>query len=163
MWKAISTVLTSSNALLSISFIVVLIILISILAKLGVFSLHVRGIRIGGDEDERAIIRRQIEWTELQIQAMANESIFEGFDTYRTKYIMERVFDEIISWIIFNHISDDIGYISIKQEKVWALIQTLIANDRFTQDDFKEMIYSRTELVIKRLIQIRRSYHIIRR
>lgn len=158
MWEAIGTVLTSKNAHSILITILLLIIIIAILAKSGLFRLNIKGVNIGSDEDERAIIRQQIEWTQLFIQAFQKQPIFEGYDMYCTLYILEKVFDEVLSWIVFNHISTGENYISIKQEKLWNLIQTLTTDPRFSSDEFKHLIYTNTAIVINRLVYIRRNY-----
>lgn len=158
MWETIGTVLTSKNAHSILITILLLIIIIAILAKSGLFRLNIKGVNIGSDEDERAIIRQQIEWTQLFIQAFQKQPIFEGYDMYCTLYILEKVFDEVLSWIVFNHISTGENYISIKQEKLWNLIQTLTTDPRFSSDEFKHLIYTNTSVVINRLVYIRRNY-----
>lgn len=159
MWEAIGTVLTSKNAHSILITILLLIIIIAILAKLGIFRLSVKGVNIGGDEDERAIIRQQTEWSQLFIQGLQKHPIFKGHDEYRTLWILERMFDEVLSWIVFNHISDSENYISIKQEKIWNLILTLVTNEKFTSQEFQDIVYENTEKLIKRLVYIRKNYH----
>lgn len=158
MWDTIKSVLTSDNALSVVIAIIVLIIIVAFLAKKGIFQLNVKGVTIGDNEDERAVIRQQTEWSQLFIQSMQQLPIFEGTDTYHTLYILEKAFDEVLSWIVFNHISDSENYISIKQEKIWNLIQTLVTDKKFTSEDFKHTIYENTEVLIKRLVHIRKNY-----
>lgn len=158
MWESISNVLTSGNAVAVLLTLIVLIVIMAILAKKGIFQFNGKGVTIGDNEDERAVIRQQTEWSQLFIQSMRQLPIFEGSDTYHTLYILEKAFDEVLSWIVFNHISDSENYISIKQEKVWNLIQTLVEDKKFTTDEFKEVIYENTETLIKRLVHIRKNY-----
>lgn len=158
MWETIKVVLTSDNAISVIISIIILVVIIAFLAKKGIFQFNGKGVQIGGDEDERAIIRQQTEWSQLFIASLQQLPIFEGSDTYHTLYVLEKAFDEVLSWIVFNHISDSENYISIKQEKVWNLIQTLVIDKKFTTPQFKEIIYNNTELLIKRLVHIRKNY-----
>lgn len=158
MWESIGNVLTSNNAIAVLITLLILVIVAAVLAKVGIFQFKGRGVTIGGDEDERAIIRQQTEWTQLFIQSMQQLPIFEGSDTYHTLYILEKVFDEVLNWIVFNHISDSENYISIKQEKIWNLIQTLVTDKKFTSTEFKQVIYDNTEVLIKRLVYIRKNY-----
>ena len=158
MWDAIKSVLTGQNALAVLITITVLVIILAILAKKGIFQFNGKGVTIGDNEDERAVIRQQTEWSQLFIQSMRQLPIFEDSDTYHTLYILEKTFDEVLSWIVFNHISDSENYISIKQEKVWNLIQTLVIDKKFTTDEFKEVVYNNTEVLIKRLVHIRKNY-----
>lgn len=158
MWESIGNVLTSNNAVAVLITLLILVIVAAVLAKVGIFQFKGKGVTIGGDEDERAIIRQQTEWTQLFIQSMQQLPIFEGSDTYHTLYILEKAFDEVLSWIVFNHISDSENYISIKQEKIWNLIQTLVTDKKFTSTEFKQTIYDNTEVLIKRLVYIRKNY-----
>ena len=158
MWETIGNTLASDNALLILITLVVLVLVISILAKLGLFRLNIKGINIGSDEDERAIIRQQIEWTQLFIQAFQKQSVFEGCDTYHTLYVLEKIFDEVLSWVVFNHISTSENYVSIKQEKLWNLVQTLTTDPQFSSDEFRHLIYTNTSVIINRLVYIRRNY-----
>lgn len=158
MWESIGNVLTSNNAVAVLITLLILVIVAAVLAKVGIFQFKGKGVTIGGDEDERAIIRQQTEWTQLFIQSMQQLPIFEGSDTYHTLYILEKAFDEVLSWIVFNHISDSENYISIKQEKLWNLIQTLVTDKKFTSTEFKQAIYDNTEVLIKRLVYIRKNY-----
>ena len=158
MWESISNVLTSGNAVAVLLTLIVLIIILAILAKKGIFQFNGKGVTIGDNEDERAVIRQQTEWSQLFVQSMRQLPIFEGSDTYHTLYILERAFDEVLSWIVFNHISDSENYISIKQEKIWNLIQTLVIDKKFTTEEFRQVIYDNTETLIKRLVHIRKNY-----
>lgn len=158
MWESISNVLTSGNAVAVLLTLIVLIIILAILAKKGIFQFNGKGVTIGDNEDERAVIRQQTEWSQLFVQSMRQLPIFEGSDTYHTLYILEKAFDEVLSWIVFNHISDSENYISIKQEKIWNLIQTLVIDKKFTTEEFKQVIYDNTEILIKRLVHIRKNY-----
>lgn len=158
MWESISSVLTSGNAVAVLLTLIVLIIILAILAKKGIFQFNGKGVTIGDNEDERAVIRQQTEWSQLFVQSMRQLPIFEGSDTYHTLYILEKAFDEVLSWIVFNHISDSENYISIKQEKIWNLIQTLVIDKKFTTEEFKQVIYDNTEILIKRLVHIRKNY-----
>lgn len=159
MWETIGLILTSGNALSVLLTILLLIIILAILAKLGIFRLNVKGVNIGGDEDERAIIRQQTEWSQLFILGLQKHPIFKGYDEYHTLWVLEKMFDEVLNWIVFNHISDSENYISIKQEKIWNLIQTLVTEDKFTSQEFQDIVYENAEKLIKRLVYIRRNYH----
>lgn len=160
MWDTIGSVLTSDNALTVLLTIIVLIIVFAILAKLGIFRLDIKGVTVstGSDEDERAIIRQQIEWAQLFIQSFRHHSLLVDHDEYHVLYALEKVLDEVISWISFNHISDSETYISIKQEKVWSLLLTLTVNKEFTGDEYKDLAYDCTDKIIRRLVYIRKNY-----
>lgn len=158
MWETIKEVLTGGNAISVLVTLILLILILAFLAKKGIFQFNGKGVKIGDNEDERAVIRQQTEWSQLFIQSMQQLPILEGADEYHTLYILEKIFDEALSWIVFNHISDSENYISIKQEKVWNLIQTLVTEKKYTTEEFRTIVYENTEKLIKRLVHIRKNY-----
>lgn len=158
MWQAIEKILLSDNSATVLFFLVIIIILLAHLSNKGVFKWHTEKLTIGASENERAIIRQQVEWTELEIESLATAEIFSHVDEWRTKYILEKLFDEVLQWIIFNHIKDSPEYISIKQEKIWNMTQTLVVREEFRSDEFKDFIYKEVDKIIKRLIFLRRQY-----
>lgn len=158
MWDSIKNVLVSDNALAVLITLIVLVLILAFLAKKGIFQFNGKGVTIGDNEDERAVIRQQTEWSQLFIQSMQQLPILEGADEYHTLYILEKIFDEALSWIVFNHISDSENYISIKQEKVWNLTQTLVTEKKYTTEEFRTIVYENTEKLIKRLVHIRKNY-----
>ena len=158
MWQAIEKILLSDNSATVLFFLVIIILLLAHLSNKGVFKWHTEKLTIGASENERAIIRQQVEWTELEIESLATAEIFSHVDEWRTKYILEKLFDEVLQWIIFNHIKDSPEYISIKQEKIWNMTQTLVVREEFRSDEFKDFIYKEVDKIIKRLIFLRRQY-----
>ena len=158
MWQAIEKILLSDNSAIVLFFLVIIILLLAHFSKKGIFKWHTERLTIGASENERAIIRQQVEWAELEIESLASMEIFSHVDEWRTKYILEKMFDEILQWIIFNHIKDSPEYISIKQEKIWNMTQTLVVREEFRSDEFKDFIYKEVDKIIKRLIFLRRQY-----
>lgn len=158
MWQAIEKILLSDNSATVLFFLVIIILLLAHFSNKGVFKWHTEKLTIGASENERAIIRQQVEWAELEIESLASAEIFSHVDEWRTKYILEKLFDEILQWIIFNHIKDSPEYISIKQEKIWNMTQTLVVREEFRSDEFKDFIYKEVDKIIKRLIFLRRQY-----
>ena len=158
MWQAIEKILLSDNSATVLFFLVIIILLLAHFSKKGVFKWHTERLTIGASENERSIIRQQVEWAELEIESLASMEIFSHVDEWRTKYILEKMFDEILQWIIFNHIKDSPEYISIKQEKIWNMTQTLVVREEFRSDEFKDFIYKEVDKIIKRLIFLRRQY-----
>ena len=158
MWQAIEKILLSDNSAIVLFFLVIIILLLAHFSKKGVFKWHTERLTIGASENERAIIRQQVEWAELEIESLASMEIFSHVDEWRTKYILEKMFDEILQWIIFNHIKDSPEYISIKQEKIWNMTQTLVVREEFRSDEFKDFIYKEVDKIIKRLNFLRRQY-----
>ena len=65
MWETISNILTSGNAVFILVTILLLVVVLAILGKKGLFSFDLKGIKMGSSENERTIIRQQSEWAKL--------------------------------------------------------------------------------------------------
>lgn len=160
MWDAIARILTNSNALLALVFLLIFFILFVLLARTGLIQIHTNSFRMGADLRERDIIRQQIEWSHTYVMGLehdikANNNRYGG---YFTKYILEAVYDEIVSWITFNHINLHSDYVSIKQAKVKAIVYSMPVDKQYRTKEFEKKIDKWTEEVIKKLVMIREVY-----
>ena len=166
-WDFLSEFLKGDNSAV-ILFLLVFILIIFVVIVIGIkhgikhgfIHLDFKGVKVGGDEVERNIIRRQIEWVHLYIMSLkskieADENRFGG---YFTKYVLERCFDKIVEWITFNHISKNDAYVEIKQEEICALVYGLGVSEEFKTPEFKERICKWVREIIEHLIQIREIY-----
>lgn len=161
MWDAIAKVLTNSNALLVLIFLMIFMIILIALATTGLVRIDTGSFVMGADNKERDIIRQQIEWSHsyiigLKSQIIADETHFNG---YLTMFVLEAVYDEVINWITFNHINLESDYISIKQEKIRSMIHSM----KDIKPEYKTKEYDRkvdkwVEELIKRLVTIRKVY-----
>ena len=160
MWKAISEVLTSGNALQVLIFLAVVTVLFVILVKTGMLAIKTKHLRIGQAEREREIIRRQVEAAHdfiISIEGKLDVDI-NPCDKYFTKYILERVYDKVIEWVMFNNISNSTMYIQDKQETICNLIYMFPIGEAFKTPEFKKRMQNWTAELITRLIQIREIY-----
>ena len=159
MWDAISSVLNGSNSVFVMMFIMILVIWFSVMAKNGFFRICIKGLKIGSEELERKIIRQQSDWVKLYLDGMeARLPHPEGYDTWRSKYILERIYDEILTWITYNHISTDEIYIGIKQNRVINLVNSLTIKKEYQTDEFSKIIKDEMVFVITKLVEIRKLY-----
>lgn len=69
----------------------------------------------------------------------------------------EKIYDEMVNWIVLNHISDEESYISIRQESVWNIILMNIINLDYNNSKFKEDVYKNVENDIKMFVKIRKN------
>ena len=160
MWDFIKAVSTSVYIIPVLMFTLIVILIVILLIKKGLISVNTKAVRVGTSESERAIIRQQIEWVHLHCDSLEKSLPHpQNYDIWRGKYILERMYDEIVDWITFNHICTSEGYISIKQERIWATIQSLVRKEEFSSPEFKEFIYKDTEYIIRRLVHIRQVYN----
>ena len=160
MWDFIKAVSTSVYIIPVLIFTLIVLLIVILLIKKGLISVNTKAVKVGTSESERAIIRQQIEWVHLHCDSLEKSLPHpQNYDIWRSKYILERMYDEIVDWITFNHICTSEGYISIKQERIWATIQSLVRKNEFSTPEFKEFIYKDTEYIIRRLVHIRQVYN----
>ena len=160
MWDAIARILTNANALLVLVFVTGFAFLMILLAKSGLVKISTGCFQLGEDSKERDIIRQQIEWTHtflmgLESEIIVNKSQYNG---YFTKYILERIYDEVIEWISFNHINLNSDYVSVKKDKIKFIVYSFELKPEFYSKEFSEKMDEWTETIIKRLVTIREVY-----
>ena len=161
MWKAISEILTSGNALQVLIFLMIIVALFVLLVKNGILAIKTKHLRIGQAEREREIIRRQVEAAHdfiISIEGKLDVDI-NPCDKYFTKYILERVYDKVIEWVMFNNISNSPMYVQDKQETICNLIYTFPIGSTFKTPEFKKRMQNWTQELIARLVQMREIYN----
>lgn len=160
MWEAILGIFTSGNFLQIVLGIAALITLFAFLVKKGLISFKGHGFNVGTAENERTILRQQIEFCKTQTETTANKLIdlYKDVDEWRIKYICELVYDIWIEAISYNHITKDSFYIQNKFEKVWAIILKETFNERFSSEEFKKVVFDECKKVVERLVDIKDYY-----
>ena len=161
MWTALQEILTSDNFWKTVIGIGALVVLLAILTKKGLISFKGKGLKIGhSDEEERTIIRTQIQWCEADVESMlreiVNNSMEEGDNIYKACYTVEKVLDELVKIIIFNHITLEPSYIRLKQDLVWSVVSKI--NPEPVWDKLEPIIRERVENAIRTLYEIRQYY-----
>lgn len=155
----LTKILTSSNAVPILITFVVITLIIAILGKKGLLTFDIKGIKLGQSELERTIIRQQSEWAKLYCDSMEPRLPHpEGYDIWKSKYILECVYDEILTWITYNHITTNDSYIEIKQNKLIFLITSLTVKKDYQTEEFNDIIRKETKFIISKLVQIRELY-----
>ena len=155
--------INSSNAIPIIIIAILLIVIIAILAKKGIFSFKGFGLKIDNGNDERdierTIIRSQIQYVKSAVSDFYDDiPDFPGRDEWRLKYICEKIISVFTDIISFNHISKEKIYTEMKQTSIWAVIINNTAADIMTSDEFKDVVYKKTEEILDKLISIREYY-----
>lgn len=161
MWETISTVLTSANAWQVLIFLAIAVFIFVILVKGGVIAIKTKHFRIGQAEIERETIRRQVEAAHdfiMSIEGKINADT-SHYNGYFIKFILERVYDKAIEWIMFNHISNMPMYVQDKQDTVCNLIYTFNIGDEFKTPEFKKRMCNWTQELIAKLVQTRELYN----
>lgn len=160
MWEAISNVLTSPNAREILHTLVIVLVAAIVLVKTGAVTVRTKHVRIGRAEAEREVIRRQVEAAHDFIMSIegkikADTTLYNG---YFTKYILERVYDKTIEWIMFNHITNSTLYVQDKQDTICNLIYTFDVAEDFKTPEFKNRMCNWVAELIDRLIKTREIY-----
>ena len=161
MWEEIKEIINGPNGIIICILLIIIIFLIVRYAKLGLINIKTKNLSVGktASETERTIMRNQIEWAKLACQAFESKiPRFEGYDIYKGKYIIERVFDECVKWIAFNHIETTDAYISIKQEIIWNMVQSYVENEKLRSKSFKKTVDEYVAYVVTSLVNIREEY-----
>ena len=161
MWETISTVLTSANAWQVLIFLAIAVFIFVILVKGGVIAIKTKHFRIGQAEIERETIRRQVEAAHdfiMSIEGKINADT-SHYNGYFTKFILERVYDKAIEWIMFNHISNTPMYVQDKQDTVCNLVYTFDIGDEYKTPEFKKRMCNWTQELIAKLVQTRELYN----
>ena len=159
----LASVLTSSNAIPIIIIAILLVVIIAILAKKGIFSFNAFGLKIDNGTDERdierTIIRSQIQYVKSAVSDFYDDiPDFPNRDEWRLKYICERIISVFTNIISFNHISKEKIYTEMKQSEIWAVIINNTASEIMTSDEFKNVVYTKTAEILDKLISIREYY-----
>lgn len=162
MWEAIKSILVSGNGGVVLVSVLFIFAVVCVAVKGGLVKIRTSHLEVGrvAHDDERAIIRQQIEWAHVFIMSLESKLDVntERYNGYFTKYILERVYDEVVNWITFNHLSVDSDYINIKQDKICSLVYGLNVQDQFKTPEFKERMRRWVKEVIERLVLIRTVY-----
>lgn len=159
MWRAIEHVLTSPNATFILLFVVFILVVGWILSKTGLLNIHTKAVTIGAANKEREVIRQQVEWIKYHYDGLeASLPKPKDYDEWRGKFITEKVYDEYVDWITFNHISTSDSYVEVKQDKIVNLVRKYTVKEEFKSKEFEDMLRKDVKECIERLVQIRELY-----
>lgn len=164
MWDSIKEVLVSSNGVFVTSVLLIVIIailsLLIALIKSGLLKINTKHILLGSRVSERELIRRQIEKAHEFIMSIEGKITTDNtkYNGYFTKYILERVYDKTIEWIIFNHITVNQIYIQDKQDTILNLIYALPINEDFKTPEFKMRVQNWVKELIEQLVNVKVLY-----
>lgn len=162
MWEAIGNVLTSGNGILIIIGLLILCVIIIRLSKTGHLVISTKAVRLGAGENERTIIRNQSDYAYMYCMSLESKVIEmtekSKLSIYMTRYALERTYDTIAQWIMFNHIEDSERYIKVKQRVIISLIYSLGVPAQFKTPEFKGCMEQWVEEAIKNLVEIRKLY-----
>lgn len=163
MTEIIQDIWSNPSTPLILIILIFAIIIIVILARTGYLSINTRSdklnVSIGGADRERDIIRHQVEWIRHHLEGLeAKMEKPEQYDTWRGKFVVEKVYDEYVDIITFNHITDIDTYVKLKQDLIVATVNKYVELEFFKTKKFENMLREDTKYCIEQLVQIRRMY-----
>ena len=159
MWESIAQILTGPNAFVVLCFLGFLAVVIWLLSKSGVLKINTNNFQLGGSDIERNIIRQQLDYCLLHLQGLeANLPKPDGYNEYLGQLIVEKIYDELVNWITFNHINKSEAYISLKQERIINILRQYTIKDEFRSEEFENMVRTEIKKIIEDLIKIREVY-----
>lgn len=166
MWEAISNILTSQNGVGIFVTSLVLLLLLALLAKLGILRIHTSHLHLGmsSQDRERTIIREQLDWVHTYLKGLEHKICLvaleakEQCNEYLLKYVLEIVFDEIITWVTLNNIENSDRYITIKQAKIGSLVYAERIPLCYRTSEFNKRLDNWIKEIIIKLVEIRKLY-----
>jgi len=160
MWEAIVNVLNNDNSIQILIFLFAIVIIGIFLIKSNYLAIKTSHVTLGASEKERTVLRQQTEWTYHYIQGLysviKNKYIHKESNTI--KLILEKIYDECVIWIMFNHISRSDMYIMVKQEKIRGIVLSNDLDGIIISDDFIKQMNFWIKEVVNRLVDIREYY-----
>lgn len=154
MWESVERLVNSGKAW----FVLIIIFLICLAVKLGYMKVKTDKILIGktGGEKMRLVMLKQSEYAYYKCMAFEKQiPRFEGYDEKLGKLIAEKAYDQVLGWIIANHIVTEPYYISNKQDIIWNIVVNETVDKRMRTEKFREKIDENVEQIIKQLVSIR--------
>lgn len=139
-------------------FVLIIVGLIIFAAKQGYMKVRTEKILIGREssEKERLLMKKQSEYAHSECMAFEKElPRFEGYDETLGQLIAEKVYDEVVNWIMINHIENSEDYIKNKQRIIWNIVTSELISDKLRSKKVKDEIYSHTDSMVKELVKIR--------
>lgn len=156
----LATILTSSNAILVIGGLILLILVVAFLSKKGLVSLNIKGIKVGSQDIERTIIRQQLAYVDAAVIEMLSEIPKKAtWNEWKSKCTAADVKDILQTTIAYNHISNNRSYVLVKKKAIWSAIQNNDMTDKYYKgEEFKQLVYNWVEKVVDDLLDIRKYY-----
>lgn len=159
MWETIKEILVSPNAFVVLLFLAFCAVVVYLLVKSGVLKVSTSAFQLSTGDTERNIIRQQLDYVLLHLNGL--EASLDKPDDYNDllgKFIIEKVYDEYVSWVTFNHINKSSAYVELKQERIVSIIKQYTVKEEFRSEKFLELIKADTKKTLEDLIRIREVY-----
>jgi hypothetical protein len=162
MWEAIKDVLISTNGIFIACILLVLLLVVIILtvkmSKAGLLNIDTKHFKLSNKISDRELIRRQIEKGYDYVMSMKGKIKVDKDKEVLFDNILEKIYDKVIEWIIFNHITINQLYIQDKQGTILNLIYSLPISDKFKTPEFKQRVCGWVKELIEQLVCVKELY-----
>lgn len=166
--EQVGTVFASNNGVPIAIICVTAIVILLILGKFGLFSFHGKGLTIGKTEAElRAVLLKQKEFL-LQYCSYLTQNIISDMEKngiqvsyINTNYVVEKIVDQWLGWLLVNHISEDEDYVNLKIQQarltmfkaIGKVNKSLLQNEKLNEY-FEHICIKSTKEIIKGLLAV---------
>lgn len=182
-WETLNTMSQNPSSFKSLIWIIIAItvcvitVIFAITAAvrfMKIKSLGKDGVVIDGEEKstfyERAIVREQTKAAHNYIRSLeqkCNDLIAEWnkdknepleYGGWKTKCILEYVYDMVVDWITYNHLENSDAYLECKYYEIDSLIYQTCPLPPFRTSEFQERMHRWTKELILHLIKVRQLY-----
>lgn len=164
------TVLNGKNANIILITILIITIILLLCAKLGIVSFKGKGFKIGHtEEDTRALLVKQKDYVIKYCNSIAERILIDmhrqgiELEYFKIDYVVEKMLDTVLGWLLINHVSNDESYINLKIKeselvvfKAASKINHDLLKNKKTEQYFKDICKTFTEEIIDGLIKIKK-------
>lgn len=159
MWETIRAVLLSPNALSTLIFLGLIVASAIVMTKSGLLRIHTSAVQIGAADNERNIIRQQLDYVYHHLQGLEGSlQKPSDYNEYIGKLVVEAIYDEYVNWITFNHINRSPAYIELKQSIIADIVKRTTVKTEYKTQEFLDFAREDTKETILKLIEIRELY-----
>ena len=166
MWESIGNALSSPNGRFICGCLLATVVFLMFVAiwlgKNGILKINGKWLKLSNGVSERELIRRQAEAAHDYIMSIEGKLDMEvdksKWNGYYLKYILEKVYDKAIEWIIFNHITTNQLYMQDKQDTICNLVYSMGIDEKFKTPEFKMRMCKWTRELIERLVCVKTLY-----
>lgn len=160
--ESIATILTSSNAIPVLIFVLIVMIVGIIAVKKGIISFSGKGLNIG-DHISSASRIKQLQWSiliarsDIALNSLPQEYLEEP-KKWRTHYVVGKYRDVLQLAILQNNIIDEATYIESKQLLAYAAVLKATDDEYFRTEEFRKQLYEEVKDTIKDFCKVKEKY-----
>lgn len=161
----LTNILNGKNAIPVLIFVALVLAGVYYVIKKGFIRFQAHGLAIGQTrENELRIVREQLQYMEKVVDA-AVMKVPEALRTeksnnvYKVKYWFSLLKDFWETTVIYNHLTSDETYITMKSEAAYNIMIANVDNNEYWKTpEFRGLIYNMSRELIQALVKVRETY-----